>query len=110
MLKQQEIYLLECIKKIKEEYRSIILLAELNKIFLEKVDIKKLPTYHIIILAKTQAGIRNLYKLVSEAHIDNFFRRPRTKKSRLMEMREGLIIGGACEAGEIYRSVVGGKK
>ena len=100
--------LLECIKKIKEEI-EINTLSELNKVFLEKVDIKKLPTYHIIILAKTQAGIRNLYKLVSEAHIDNFFRRPRTKKSRLMEMREGLIIGGACEAGEVYRSVVGGK-
>ena len=100
--------LLECIKKAKEEMQ-IDTLAELNKIFLEKVDIKKLPTYHIIILAKTQAGIRNLYKLVSEAHIDNFFRRPRTKKSRLMEMREGLIIGGACEAGEIYRAIIGGK-
>lgn len=100
--------LLECFKKIKEEL-EINTLRELNKVFLEKVDIKKLPTYHIIILAKTQVGIRNLYKLVSEAHIDNFFRRPRTKKSRLMEMREGLIIGGACEAGEIYRSVVGGK-
>ena len=100
--------LLECIKKTKEEMQ-IDTLAELNKIFLEKVDIKKLPTYHIIILAKTQAGIRNLYKLVSEAHIDNFFRRPRTKKSRLMEMREGLIIGGACEAGEIYRAIIGGK-
>ena len=100
--------LLECIKKTKEEMQ-IDTLAGLNKIFLEKVDIKKLPTYHIIILAKTQAGIRNLYKLVSEAHIDNFFRRPRTKKSRLMEMREGLIIGGACEAGEIYRAIIGGK-
>ena len=100
--------LLECIKKTKEEMQ-IDTLAELNKIFLEKVDIKKLPTYHIIILAKTQAGIRNIYKLVSEAHIDNFFRRPRTKKSRLMEMREGLIIGGACEAGEIYRAIIGGK-
>ncbi|MBS6184292.1 MAG: PolC-type DNA polymerase III, partial [Clostridium celatum] len=100
--------LVECFKKIKEEL-EVETLEDLNKIFLEKVDIKKLPTYHIIILAKTQAGIRNLYKLVSEAHIDNFFRRPRTKRSRLMEMREGLIIGGACEAGEIYRSVVGGK-
>ena len=99
----------ECIKKIKEEY-EVSSLSDLNKIFLEKVDIKKLPTYHIIILAKTQEGIRNLYKLVSEAHIDNFFRRPRTKKSRLAEMREGLIIGGACEAGEIYRAVLGGKK
>ena len=100
--------LIECIKKIKEDL-EVETLAQLNKVFLEKVDIKKLPTYHIIILAKTQEGIKNLYKLVSEAHIDNFFRRPRTKKSRLMEMRDGLIIGGACEAGQIYRSVLGGQ-
>ncbi|MEG1870539.1 MAG: PolC-type DNA polymerase III, partial [Peptostreptococcaceae bacterium] len=100
--------LLECINKIKEEL-EIETLEELNKVFLEKVNIKKLPTYHIIILAKTQEGIKDLYKLISEAHIDNFFRRPRTKKSRLMEVREGLIIGGACEAGEIYRSVIGGQ-
>ncbi|CUN70090.1 PolC-type DNA polymerase III [Clostridium disporicum] len=100
--------LVECIKKIKEEL-EVETLTELNKVFLDKVDIKKLPTYHIIILAKTQEGIKNLYKLVSEAHIDNFFRRPRTKKSRLMEMRDGLIIGGACEAGQIYRAVLGGQ-
>ena len=100
--------LIECIKKIKEDL-EVETLAQLNKVFLEKVDIKKLPTYHIIILAKTQEGIKNLYKLVSEAHIDNFFRRPRTKKSRLMEMRDGLVIGGACEAGQIYRSVLGGQ-
>lgn len=74
----------ECIKKIKEEY-EVSSLSDLNKIFLEKVDIKKLPTYHIIILAKTQEGIRNLYKLVSEAHIDNFFRRPRTKSQGLLK-------------------------
>lgn len=100
--------LLECFKKIKEEL-EVNNLHDLNKVFLEKVDIKKLPTYHIILLAKTQQGLKNLYKLVSEAHIDNFFKRPRTKKSRLMEMREGIIVGGACEAGEIYRSVLDGR-
>lgn len=100
--------LLECFKKIKEEL-EVNNLHDLNKLFLEKVDIKKLPTYHIIMIAKTQEGMKNLYKLVSEAHIDNFFKRPRTKKSRLMEVREGIIIGGACEAGEIYRSVLDGR-
>ena len=99
---------IECIKKMKEE-TEITNLSELNNEFLQKVDIKKLPTYHVIILARTQQGIKNLYKLVSEAHIDNFFRKPRTKKSRLMEMREGLIVGGACEAGEVYRAVLSGK-
>lgn len=100
--------LLVCFKKIKEEL-EINTLEELNNQFLSKVDIKRQPTSHIIILAKDQPGIKNLYKLVSEAHIENFFRSARTKKSRLNEMREGLIIGSACEAGEVYKAVLSGK-
>lgn len=100
--------LLISFKKLKEEY-EINDLSALNKEFLSNVDIKKQNTYHIIILTKTQQGLKNLYKLVSEAHLDNFFRKPRTKKSRLMEMREGLIIGTACEGGELYKAVLDGK-
>lgn len=100
--------LLISFKKLKEEH-GVSDLASLNKVFLTNVDIKKHNTFHIIVLAKTQAGLKNMYKLVSEAHIDNFFRRPRTKKSRLMEVREGLIIGTACEGGELYKAVLDGK-
>ena len=71
--------LLVCFKKIKEEL-EINTLEELNNQFLSKVDIKRQPTSHIIILAKDQPGIKNLYKLVSEAHIENLFRSARTKK------------------------------
>lgn len=103
-----EIFLIS-LKKIIEE-KEISDLKSLNKEFLSNIDIRKENTNHIIVLAKTQEGIKNLYKLVSESHIENFFKRPRSKKSRLMEMRDGLIIGSACEAGEVYKAVLAGKE
>lgn len=100
--------LLRCFEDLKEE-KDIHDLRTLNDIYSNKIDIKKQPAYHVIILAKTQAGMKNLYKLVSEAHLDNFFRVPRIAKSKLQELREGLIIGSACEAGQVYREILNGK-
>ncbi len=72
----------------------------------KKIDYKSKNTYHIIILARTQEGLKNLYKLVSVSHLEYFYKKPRIPKSVLTAHREGLIIGSACEAGEVYRSIL----
>ena len=65
--------------------------------------------HHLIILAKNQVGLRNLYKLISHAHLEHFNRFPIMPKSLINENREGLILGSACEAGELFRAIVDGK-
>lgn len=76
---------------------------------LDSIDYKKLPSYHVIILAKNRIGLKNLYKLVSAAHTEHFYKHPRVLKSDLMRWREGLLIGSACEAGELYRALLDGR-
>ncbi|MCH3963987.1 MAG: PolC-type DNA polymerase III [Clostridium sp.] len=99
--------LLKCFKMLED--RNISDLETLNEEFLKNIDVKKQPTYHLIILVKNQVGLKNLYKLVSLSHLDYFFKRPRMPKSLIMKYRKGLIIGGACEAGQVYRMVLSGK-
>lgn len=71
--------------------------------------IKKMPTYHVILLARNDVGRVNLYKLISLSHIKYFHKRPRIPKSLLNSCREGLLVGSACEAGELYQAILLGK-
>ncbi len=89
------------------ENKGITTLSQLNEFGKPDCEtIKKMPSYHAVILAKNETGRVNLYRMVSESHLKYFNRRPRIPKSLYIEYSEGLMIGSACEAGELYRAVL----
>ncbi|MGK0466398.1 PolC-type DNA polymerase III [Clostridium sp.] len=99
--------LLHCFGLLKE--RNILDLNTLNNEFLGDFNIKKANSYHVIILVKNLVGLKNLYKLISISNLDYFHRRPRLPKTLIDQYRDGLIIGSACEAGQVYKEVLQGK-
>ncbi len=96
------------IEMLKE--RRISMLDEINAMAAANADaIRKLPAYHAIILAQNDVGRVNMYTLISDSHLTYYYRRPKIPKSQLLKYREGLIVGSACEAGELYRALLNGK-
>ncbi|CUX48213.1 PolC-type DNA polymerase III [Clostridium sp. C105KSO13] len=96
------------VQMLKE--RNITTLRDINQFGdMNPNAIRKMPTHHVIILIQNDIGRYNLYQLVSQSHITYYSRRPRIPKSALNKHREGLIVGSACEAGELYQSILEGK-
>jgi len=94
---------IELLSRLKSDYKFENI-SEINAgIFGGKY--KDLPSYHQIILVKNKVGLKNLYKLISYSHLDTFYKRPRILRTTLDKHREGLIIGSACEAGELFRAI-----
>ena len=90
--------------------RGMSTLDEVNAMGTSSVqNVQKMPTYHAIILATCDQGRTNLYKLISLAHIKYYHRRPRIPKSEFIRYQDGLLIGSACEAGELYRAILNGR-
>ena len=84
-------------------------LREFNEIFDIRTASTKTKAFHIILLAKTYEGVRNIYEMVTESHLKYFFRTPRIPKTLLMEKRKDIIVGSACEAGELFTALVDGE-
>ena len=74
-----------------------------------RIDPKKRRYYHMILLAKSQPGLKNLYKLITKSHVEHFYRKPRVPKSALLQHREGLLVGSACAGGELFQAILRGE-
>ncbi len=95
------------LKMLKE--RNVKTVDDIDVVTASDTNFKNLPSYHAIILAQNYVGLKNLYKLVSFSHLDYFYKKPRILKSLYKKYSEGLLLGSACEQGELYRAIVEGK-
>ena len=98
-----------CVMLKDLEEKQVTKVSEINTGLGGNREVLKKKYYHLIILVKNQMGLKNLYKIVSEAHVNYFFKKPRVPRSLLNKYRDGLILTSACEAGELYRAIVEGR-
>lgn len=98
---------IKCMDILKD--KDIQTLGDLQNAFNGNFDYKKADSCHAILLVKDNVGLKNLYKIVSESHLNYYYKKPRVPKALLMKYREGLILGSACEAGEVYSALVSQK-
>ena len=89
--------------------KKITMVSEINHSIGQQNNTKTHP-YHIVLLVQNQVGLKNLYKIISASHLEYFHKKPRIPKSLLVKYREGLLVGSACEAGELYKAIREGKK
>ncbi|HPZ06445.1 MAG TPA: PolC-type DNA polymerase III, partial [Clostridiales bacterium] len=97
---------IKCIGYVTE--KGAVTVSDIDRVLSGNADPRSMPSYHAILLVRNSTGLKNLYRIISESHLKYFYKRPRVPRSVLMKYREGLILGSACEAGELYRALVDG--
>ncbi len=98
---------LYCVEQLSQ--RGAKTLDDVNNLLKNEGSSKNERMYHVTLLAKNNEGLKNLYRLVSASHLDHFYKKPRIPKELLTSHREGLLIGTACESGELYTAYITGK-
>lgn len=95
------------IERLKD--KDVKTIADIDNVFKNNFNLKNAETYHATILVKNYTGLKNLYKLVSFAHVDYFYKKPRIPISLLKQYKEGLLLGSACEQGQVYKAILNDK-
>ncbi|MGI6669631.1 MAG: PolC-type DNA polymerase III [Acetivibrionales bacterium] len=98
--------LVKCFAILRE--KTVSSLNDIDKVLSGRFYNQRGESYHAILLVKNGTGLKNLYRIISESHLKYFYKRPRVPKALLNEYREGIIVGSACQSGELFRAMIGG--